>query len=303
MKVVDLFCGCGGLSLGFINSGFEVVSAYDYWDSAIQCYNENFSHKAAKLDISDFNLVAKELNNYQFDMIIGGPPCQDFSSAGNRIEGNRAELSKDFARVVTHFKPQWFVMENVSRFSKTKTYEEVIKTYRKAGYGLTIAVLNASHFGVPQRRKRLFCIGKIGANDGFLDDIIYSFKNKRELSVYEYLQNTYGSNIIGVDSYYRHPRSYKRRAIFSIHEPAPTIRGINRPKPNGYKRHKNDFGDENIGVRALSTRERAVLQTFPYEFALPSNKTEAEQMIGNAVPVKLSECIASSIFLYNSSIT
>ncbi|MBA7633663.1 hypothetical protein ES703_41234 [subsurface metagenome] len=113
------------------------------------------------------------------------------------------------------------------------------------------------------------------------------------MTVYDYLGND-----LGIKYYYRHPRSYKRRGVFSIYEPSPTIRGVNRPIPKGYKRHPGDAADVSGNVRPLSTIERSYIQTFPKNFVFKGNKSNLEQMIGNAVPVKLAEYIANSILEY-----
>ncbi len=98
--------------------------------------------------------------------------------------------------------------------------------------------------------------------------------------------------------YYRYPRNYNRRAIFSIDEPAPTMRGVNRPVPKGYPGHPNDACELGPSVRALTTAERALIQTFPPNFTWIGNKTDTEQMVGNAVPVKLAEFVANVFIAY-----
>lgn len=110
------------------------------------------------------------------------------------------------------------------------------------------------------------------------------------MTIFDYLGNE-----LGIEFYYRHPWSYKRRAIFSIYEPSPTIRGVNRPIPKGYKKHAADAADITENVRALTTIERSYIQTFPKDFELKGTKTALEQMIGNAVPVKLAEYVALKI--------
>ena len=99
-----------------------------------------------------------------------------------------------------------------------------------------------------------------------------------------------------------HPRSYNRSAVFSIDEPSATIRGINRPIPENYKRHRGDKADITDGVRTLTTMERGLLQTFPKSFLFPGAKTDVELAIGNAVPPVLANYIAQSIKQYNSKI-
>lgn len=98
MKVIDLFAGCGGLSLGFQNAGFEVVAAFDLWQASCQVYAANFNHSISQVDISDVDLNIFE--QWKPDMIIGGPPCQDFSSAGKRDETlGRADLTLSYAKL------------------------------------------------------------------------------------------------------------------------------------------------------------------------------------------------------------
>ena len=98
MRVVDLFCGCGGLSLGFEKAGFNVVAAFDKWDAALHVYNTNFDHPAKSLDLTDVCHCVETIRALSPDMIIGGPPCQDFSSAGKRDEDNgRGDLTVNYS--------------------------------------------------------------------------------------------------------------------------------------------------------------------------------------------------------------
>lgn len=291
MRIVDLFCGCGGLSLGFQNAGFEIVAAYDKWPVALDVYRHNFNHQVGELDLSKIKESVAEISVCHPDMIIGGPPCQDFSSAGKRDEDNgRGNLTIDFAEIVCGVKPVWFVMENVSRIIKTNKLIEAKRIFKQAGYGLTQQVLDASLCGVPQKRKRFFLIGKLNEQDGFLDSFIIENLAKKPMTVRDYLGDS-----LGIKYYYRHPRSYVRRGIFSIDEPSPTIRGVNRPMPDGYKIHGNDPVKTKDGIRPLTSIERSYIQTFPQNFKFLGNKTDIEQMIGNAVPVNLAAFVAESI--------
>ena len=173
MRVVDLFCGCGGLSLGFEKAGFNVVAAYDNWDSALHVYNANFNHPAKSLDLTDVDTCVEEILSFSPDIIIGGPPCQDFSSAGKRDEDNgRGDLTVHYAEIISKIKPPVFVMENVDRILKTNKLVEAKSLFKEAGYGLSYRVLDASYCGVPQRRKRFFMVGVLGEKDSFLDDAL-----------------------------------------------------------------------------------------------------------------------------------
>jgi len=158
---IDLFCGCGGLSLGFQKAGFQIVRAFDNWDKAINIYNSNFqTHKSELIDI--YNLKPEYIKSFHPDVIIGGPPCQDYSSAGMQDETKgRANLTLRFAELVCEVKTKWFVMENVDRILKSSTLPKAIKLFKDTGYALTQVVLDASLCGVPQKRKRFFLIGEL----------------------------------------------------------------------------------------------------------------------------------------------
>lgn len=292
-RAIDLFCGCGGLSLGFQNAGFQLVRAFDNWDKATNIYNANFmTHEAELMDA--YNLTPEYLNTFHPDIIIGGPPCQDYSSAGQQDESKgRANLTIRFAELVCNSRVHWFVMENVDRIEKSQTLPKAIEMFRNAGYGLTRIVLDASRCGAPQKRKRFFLIGELGGEDDFLKQKLIADQSNHSLTVREYLGNEFET-----DFYYRHPRSYARRAIFSIDEPSPTVRGVNRPIPANYKIHPGDATNNIECVRPLTTLERARIQTFPRNFVFEGSKTDLEQIIGNAVPVELASYVAKHLLNY-----
>lgn len=295
IKGVDLFCGCGGLSRGFENAGISIVEAYDFWPNAIDCYQKNFSHSAKIADISDIKAMSEQILTLAPDIIIGGPPCQDFSSAGNRKEGARANLTDCFARIIATIRPKWFVMENVGRAQKSQAYRQAREIFSESGYGLTEKLLNACAFGVPQNRRRFFSIGLLGAQDGFLLDNIGLLESDHRVTVRQYFESV--GHKVEMGHYYRHPRNYTRRGVFSVDELAPTMRGMNRPVPGGYSGHHGDTHNVQE-VRPMTSHERALIQTFPPDFKIFGSKTTVEQMIGNAVPVKLAKAVADAVLTY-----
>ncbi|MEY2369857.1 DNA cytosine methyltransferase [Lysinibacillus capsici] len=171
MKVLDLFAGAGGFSLGFELAGYEIIGGVemDKWAGETLTYN----HPNLILINEDITKVSNEKlleafkDNYP-DVIIGGPPCQGFSIS-NRNAGDpkdpRNSLFKEFIRVASIFKPKYLVMENVPNLLKAKTenkelvIEIIKKEMEKIGYNVYVDVLSATDFGVPQIRKRLFVIG------------------------------------------------------------------------------------------------------------------------------------------------
>ena len=295
MKTIDLFAGCGGMSLGFANVGFQIQAAFDHWQPAVRVYQENFEHPMHSVDLAE-SAAHELIQQYDAEMIIGGPPCQDFSSAGKRDEGlGRADLTLTFADIVADNQPQWFVMENVERIQKSHVLQQAKQTFKAAGYGLTETVLLASLCGVPQNRKRYFLVGELHGEDDMLLPYLEKNLAEKPMTVHDYLGDT-----LGLTVYYRHPRTYQRRGIFSIHEPSPTVRGVNRPVPKTYQQHHGDAGAVTPALRALTTYERSLIQTFPEDFIWQGTKTNLEQMIGNAVPVKLAEYIARAILDYQT---
>lgn len=293
MKIVDLFCGGGGLSYGMEQAGHAVAAAYDWWLPALDFYNRNMKgHHAYRIDLSDAVRAAAEVRRWNPDAIVGGPPCQDFSSAGKRDEnGGRASLTTSYAKIVEMVRPRMFVMENVERAIKTRTYRNALRMFKEAGYDLAVAVLDASLCGAPQARKRIVVVGGLGISVAPIIDLYRANQAHAPMTVRDY----FGDDV-KIDYYYRHPRSYVRRGVFSVDEPSPTIRGVNRPIPQGYPGHAGDAAPITTpGLRPLNTRERSRIQTFPAHWDLCGNKSDIEQIIGNAVPCALGEFVGRAM--------
>ncbi|WP_251158075.1 DNA cytosine methyltransferase [Caniella muris] len=293
LSAVDLFSGCGGMSLGFQNAGYDVEAAFDNWKPAIEVYRANFDHPIYQQDLSDVDAAVEAIEDYCPTVIFGGPPCQDFSTAGHQDEnGGRAVLSVAFARIVTTVRSEWFVMENVATIKNTKSFKTVCKLFRDAGYGLTCRVLNAAYCGVPQTRKRMFIIGGLGESEGFLDSRLEARLAEKPMTIRDYLGNS-----LGIENYFRVPTNYSRRGVFSIDEPSMTIRAIDRPVPPGYKGNPKDSAPVSE-TRVLTPKERSYIQTFPRDFEFFGGKSDINTMIGNAVPVNLAYYVASALADY-----
>ena len=165
LTVLDLFCGAGGMSLGFSKAGFNVLLAADKNPAAINTYRRNFSHPCIEIDLSSSLALPKAT------VIIGGPPCQGFSSAGARRNGDpRNTLVGTFARIVAAKRPEAFVFENVEGFLTGEGGAHVIELLEpliSAGYRIHLRKINAANYGVPQHRKRVLAIGGLGWDPTF----------------------------------------------------------------------------------------------------------------------------------------
>lgn len=290
LRAVDLFCGCGGFSLGLRRAGIEVVGSWDHWQPAVLTARANLDHPVHLADLLGADVVPA-IAALKPDLIVGGPPCQDFSSAGLRDETlGRADLTIRFAEIVAELCPELFLMENVERIATSKALVTAKKLWTGAGYMFESVVLDASLYGVPQQRKRFFLLG---VRSG--DPLLWAKMLVSQAAAVPMTLRDYFGDSLGVEYYYRHPRSYARRGIFGIDEPSPTIRGVNRPVPDGYPGHAGDAGPISPSLRPLTTAERARIQTFPPDYIWKGSRTQTEQMIGNAVPVALAEAVGRAL--------
>lgn len=171
-KLLDLFSGAGGLSLGFQWAGYKVIAANDNFKQACQTYRANHTETVLVEGSITDEEVKKDLlkisQKNKVDIVVGGPPCQGFSHAGKRmIDDPRNFLYKEFVYMVKSIKPKVFVMENVEgilTINEGKTYEEIKNHFRSLGYSVTGRKLHAVQYGVPQKRKRVVIIGTLKGN-------------------------------------------------------------------------------------------------------------------------------------------
>ncbi len=223
------------MSIGLKQAGFEIVRAYDAWPVAVENYNRNVGNHAVVADLSDVLSTVPEIIGLAPDMICGGPPCQDYSSAGNRREADNARLTLAFAMIVSIIRPRWFIMENVLGCAKSATWAEARTILKRAGYGITENKINASRYGVPQSRRRLFVIGRIGEHDDFLASSIAAAASEKPMTI----RDLFGATVPA--AIFFPATSDARRSIWSSDEPAPTIRERSiRPIPASYRPHPDD---------------------------------------------------------------
>jgi DNA (cytosine-5)-methyltransferase 1 len=164
-SLLDLFCGAGGLSLGFVRSGFTVVAAADCNPVAIETYRRNLGSHTRTVNLADDCDLPKAA------VIAGGPPCQGFSSAGMRRTGDhRNSLVSRFANIVCKLEPRAFIFENVEGFLTAENgihVLELLTPLLEAGYQIHVRKINAANYGVPQHRKRVIAIGGLGWDPSF----------------------------------------------------------------------------------------------------------------------------------------
>ena len=198
-KIIDLFCGCGGLSFGFEKAGFDIALAIDMWKDAVATYNHNHKKPVAKC-IDIHTLTAEYLQETAADGkivgIIGGPPCQGYSTVGTRdINDPRNHLYKEYCRVVETVRPDFFVIENVkglTTLSGGAFRDDIIDRFGKLGYKVTYQIVNAADYGVPQNRHRVFFVGLKDKEFVFPDVLTEKLTTKDAISDLPYINNDNG---------------------------------------------------------------------------------------------------------------
>lgn len=167
MNVIDLFAGCGGLSKGFLDAGYNVLLGVDNDKAALETFALNHGGGVAlDLDLSkesSFDVIKENLHEKKIDVIIAGPPCQGFSLTGPRnFEDERNKLYLAVIKAVQIFEPKAFVIENVlgmATLYKGQVKDEIIRRFEKIGYNVEYKIMNSAKYGVPQIRRRLIFVG------------------------------------------------------------------------------------------------------------------------------------------------
>ncbi|MCM1086659.1 MAG: DNA cytosine methyltransferase [Muribaculaceae bacterium] len=184
LKMVDLFCGAGGLSLGFSQEGFITSLANDIQECCVDTYAHNHPETPRNhIILGDIKDVIRDLDELsaeqKVDIVIGGPPCQGFSMANRQrlIDDPRNNLYKNYVEAVEKIHPGFFVMENVKGMQSVA--EQVKEDFKKIGYSVECHVLNAKDFGVPQNRERLIYIGNcVGVDNAQIFKDIFELSKK-----------------------------------------------------------------------------------------------------------------------------
>ena len=292
-KVISLFSGCGGLDLGFIKAGFEVIFANDIDKEACESYAKNIGAHIVCKDIHA--LESSEIPNG--DILIGGFPCLGFTIANGKnrdLNSQYNTLYLEYARILKAKQPKYFLVENVAGIQsgkgfKENFYEKILPTFESCGYSVKYSILNASDFGVAQNRKRVIIIGQrfdIAQSVEFPKPLgtkpktLFEAIGDLPLDYDDKIPNHTGSrHIVRINGY------VGNRAL-RWDKPAPTITGrgsrgggaVIHPHPNLHRR--------------LSVRECARIQSFDDDFIFCGSNGAAYAQIGNAVPPLMSYYIA-----------
>lgn len=333
-NVVSFFCGCGGFDVGFENAGYDILLANDYWEPAVKTYRENFDSPIVSDDVRDidderlFSLLSEQNTTAdEIDMVIGGPPCQGFSRLNNKQieldqmeQDDRNTLFHEFLRVANSLDPKVIIMENVrdliNRKMSDDTYvkDAIVKTFNEYDYNCEYTVLNAEEYGVPQKRRRIIFYGvKDGisvepeelfpekthtdgeyktageALEGISDDLPnMTWRNTQEKTLEKIRHIPQGGYYADLPDRLKTKKNGEIVKRFGTH-----LRRLDEDEPS-LTVSTNEFIHPTKN-RYLTPREMARLQTFDDTFEFIGNKGDVLQQIGNAVPPKLAEVIATNI--------
>ena len=306
LNYIDLFAGAGGLSLGIEQAGFHKLCDVEILPFAVETLKRNFPNaQHYSGDITEFR-VDDFIGDNPIHLVVGGPPCQGFSVAGRRnVADQRNVLFRQFQRVVKETNPYFFILENVPgilTLDKGSFYNHIIEGFEQLGYNVSVKILEAADYGVPQLRTRAIFIGnRIGI--------------KNPYPAPQYKPKEYKSIESAIADLENAPRSHETNHEWTRFRDSMTER-IHQVPPGGslyetfadaYKRQrvgqpsmtiKENHGGTHIHYkldRCLSAREMARLQTFPDDFIFEGTFKQAFVQVGNAVPPLLAKNIGLAV--------
>jgi DNA (cytosine-5)-methyltransferase 1 len=314
---VDLFCGAGGMTQGFVQAGFEALASVEMTPIASATHQKNFprcQHFCGDIASFDSQKCLEKMGAPEVHLVVGGPPCQGFSVAGKRDPNDpRNHLFREFIRVVSEIKPWYIVMENVPgilTMKKGMIKQEISDGFASIGYPhVSVAILESASYGVPQIRPRaIFIANRFGMSNPY---------PKPQLSIAEY--KPIESAISDLPEWEpipeinhewtRHSSEYMERIA-----KVPPGGSLYETYLDAFKRQypgkpsmtvKENHGGTHIHPylnRVISAREMARLQTFPDSFIFEGSMKKAMWQIGNAVPPRLAECIGYALIPYLNTI-
>ena len=300
LRVLDLFCGCGGMSKGLEDAGLNIMAGLDIWDKAIDSYTQNFDHLSVCEDISKLSPelfdTKYKIGKDNIDIMVGGPPCQGFSIAGKRDKKDpRNSLFMEYVKYLDYFNPKAFIMENVMgilsmKNSSNEKVIDIIMEQLSRNYNCIICKLYASDFEVPQNRRRVIVIGihkdlniipteptpiLTKENRIPVSTILLS---KEEVEIKNYLSEKALNGIKAKREKAKQNGNGFGAQILKMDKPSYTI-------PARYWKDGYDalVAYSDTEVRRLTILELKRIQSFSDDFVLVGNKKEQIIQIGNAV--------------------
>ena len=335
LNVVDLFSGIGGLHMGFEKEGFNILLSSDFDERCSKTHEKNFSHipflheDVKKVRLTD---IKKIVGNKKIDIVIGGPPCQGFSTIGKRASSDEEKRKKkdprnylfmEFVRLVKELNPEYFLMENVKgmltmRDEKGLFIDKIIRSFKRAGYkDIDYKLVDSADYGVPQHRKRVIILGnRIGKKITFPKKT-HSKNGENGLKKYVTVGDTIMDIAKKTGKIPNHEplnhgwKNIERYKLIPEGERMPedklpqeiyrknfgnTFKRLDREKPSlTMVPGHSAFPIHPTENRSLTVREAARLQTIPDEMVFVGNRTQQGMQVGNAVPVKLAEVFAKHL--------
>jgi len=328
--VVDLFCGAGGLSLGFKRAGFTPVFAVDADPWAIKTYRRNLGEHAVLTTIENINAQRMAdrviwttpegvFETPLVDVLVGGPPCQGFSRLNRlaRDDDPRNVLWKQYYRILKTVSPKVFVMENVPQLLQSHEATKLMRNAKARGYRIAKEILQAEKFGVPQRRRRAFVLGVLGGDASLpvgnqaiitvreafeglsLDpdgNNLHVARNPTAISLRRYAAVPPGGNRFNLPRHLLPPCWIRKQTgstdVFGrMHYDKPAP----TIRTEFFKPEKGRYLHP-VAHRAVTLREGARLQTFPDDFEFEGAYSQIARQIGNAVPVALASAVAQHVY-------
>lgn len=313
IKVASLFCGCGGSDLGLLGGfkylsksykklPFEIVYAIDNDKYAVETYNANFEHPAVCEDITkvDFTDVP------DVDMMIGGFPCQSFSTVNPTKDTNdaRANLYKEIVRFLQEKQPKYFICENVKgllTLQKGAIIQKILKEFTECGYNIQYKLIKAVEYGIPQRRERVIIIGirkDIDLSYSFPDPICTennAVPLRKVIDRLDIEEQKYYFSQKAVQGVKNAKNNMKRGLWQDLNAPCLTLTShLAKVSMNSRDPILLVDADKEL-YRRFTPREAARIQSFPDTFKLHSSEAKSYKQIGNAIPPVMMWYIAHSL--------
>jgi DNA (cytosine-5)-methyltransferase 1 len=300
LNVLDLFCGCGGMSKGLSDAGLNIIAGIDVWDAAIKSYSQNFTHDAICADLT--KLPPEEFeskynkNNSTIDIIVGGPPCQAYSIAGKRdTKDPRNSLYMEYVKYLRFYKPKAFIMENVIGILSTKTETgekviDVIMMHLTTDYNCLVSKLYASDFEVPQNRRRTIIIGIRKDLDIIPTEPIPKLTLENRIPVKRILlpRDEIGESYYLSEKAITGIKNKKDKAKKNGNGFGAQFLDMDKPSYTIPARYWKDGYDalvkyDDQRIRRLTILELKRIQSFPDDYVIHGSKKDIIMQIGNAV--------------------